>query len=66
MTYHGLPTNLMVKNSMGARAYPLDIGVPAVTGVYDTKKLLVLDGLIGSNTSAPAGLYIQMQVIHHT
>lgn len=63
--YYGSPPLLNVHDPAGAGAYPLDVGVPAVPGFYDTRRYLTLLGLQSPGQTPPSGV-INFLLVTHT
>jgi 6-phosphogluconolactonase len=55
---------LGVHDPGGAGRYPLDTGIPAVPGVYNTAENLAVGGLLMAGSTAPAGVTFEIAVSH--
>lgn len=66
MPYHRPASNLTIHDPLGAGAYPEDTGVPAQMGVYSAQRILTMARLLQKGQNPPAGLYITIEVDHHT
>ncbi len=63
-TFHLYPSDSTKYDPSGAKNYPVDVGIQAVPGIYDTTANLRILGLIKANEKAPAGIFLEITVEH--
>ena len=64
--FHRYPSDLTLRDPSGPKNYPVDVGVQAVPGVYNTTQNLRLVGAIKPNQTAPPGIFLEITVEHST